>query len=124
MSWQAIVATVADAVLTAVRGKAATPSAPPSLTITATGLSAFVSFVGPIVRIVEGKGTLTDDAAAANAVMDAIATFDPAALPVVTLIEMAEPAFGAIIGIAKSATITGGYPDIIGEENDRNFKNR
>ena len=131
MSWQSVLATVAEAVLKAVNSPAAPAAAPAptsgkpaGLDITATGLTAFVNFVGPIVRIVEGKGTFADDEAAANAVMNAIATFDPAAVPVVTMIELAEPTFEAIVGLVKSGTVTGGYPDIVGEENSTNFKDR
>jgi hypothetical protein len=130
MSWQSVLATVAEAVLKAVNSPAvaASPSPTPAkavgLDITATGLTAFVNFVGPIVRIVEGKGTFADDEDAANAVMNAIATFDPAAAPVITMIELAEPTFEAIVDLAKAGKITGGYPDIVGEENSTNFKDR
>ena len=74
--------------------------------------------------VVEGKGTLADDVAAANAVMEAVATFDPAAVPIISLIEMAEPTFEMIAGLVKSGAIQGGYPDIIGEENSTNFRDR
>jgi hypothetical protein len=128
-TWQSVVANVAEAVLNAVAGPrpTAAPSpaqATPALSITATGLAAFVNFAGPIVRIVEGKGTLADDESAANAVMGAIADIDPAAMPLVTMIELAEPAFGAIVELVKSGAIQGGQPDIIGEENATNFKDR
>ena len=132
-SWQSIVATVAEAVLNAVGGTRSSPTpspspspapAPATLGISATGLTAFVNFAGPIVRVVEGKGTLADDVAAANAVMEAVATFDPAAAPIIDLIEMAEPTFEVIAGLVKSGVIQGGYPDIIGEENSRNFRDR
>jgi hypothetical protein len=128
-SWQSIVSTVAEAVLNAVGGTRSSPApspAPtlPTLGISATGLTAFVNFAGPIVRVVEGKGTLADDVAAANAVMEAIATFDPAAAPIIGLIEMAEPTFEVIAGLVKSGAIQGGYPDIIGEENSTNFRDR
>ncbi len=130
MSWQSIVANVAQAVLGAVTPtkSTTTPASPPNTTpglqITATGLTAFVNFAGPIVRIVEGKGTLTDDVAAANAVMTAIATFDPAAIPIVTLIETAEPAFEAIAALVKSGGVQGGYPDIGAEKNAINIRDR
>ena len=134
-SWQSIVASVAEAVLNAVGGTRSSPTpspspspspapAPATLGISATGLTAFVNFAGPIIRIVEGKGTLADDVAAANAVMEAVATFDPAAVPIISLIEMAEPTFEVIAGLVKSGAIQGGYPDIIGEENSRNFRDR
>jgi hypothetical protein len=128
-SWQSIVATVAEAVLKAVGGARSPPPpdpAPtlPTLGISATGLTAFVNFAGPIIRVVEGKGTLADDVAAANAVMEAVATFDPAAVPIISLIEMAEPTFEMIAGLVKSGAIQGGYPDIIGEENSTNFRDR
>jgi hypothetical protein len=126
-SWRSLVAIAAEAVLNAVGGgRPAVSSAPstPSLSITSTGLTAFVNFAGPIVRIVEGNGTIDDDVTAANLVMQAIATFDPAAAPVITLIEMAEPAFEAIVGLAKSGGIQGGYPDIGAEENSTNFRDR
>jgi len=130
-SWQSIVASVAEAVLNAVGGTRSSPNpaptpapAPATLGISATGLTAFVNFAGPIIRIVEGKGTLADDVAAANAVMEAVATFDPAAVPIISLIEMAEPTFEVIAGLVKSGAIQGGYPDIIGEENSRNFRDR
>jgi hypothetical protein len=131
--WQSIVTTVAEAVLNAVGGtRSAPPPSPdpspapalPTLGISATGLTAFVNFAGPIVRVVEGKGTLADDVAAANAVMEAVATFDPAAIPIISLIEMAEPTFEMIAGLVKSGVIQGGYPDIIGEENSTNFRDR
>jgi hypothetical protein len=132
-SWQTIVATAAEAVLKAIGGTRSSPTrspdpspAPtlPTLGISATGLTAFVNFAGPIVRVVEGKGTLADDVAAANAVMEAVATFDPAAVPIISLIEMAEPTFEVIAGLVKSGAIQGGYPDIIGEENSTNFRDR
>ena len=130
-SWQSIVASVAEAVLNAVGGTRSSPNpaptpapAPATLGISATGLTAFVNFAGPIIRIVEGKGTLADDVAAANAVMEAVATFDPAAVPIISLIEMAEPTFEVIAGLVKSGAIQGGYPDIIGEENSANFRDR
>ena len=127
MSWQTIVATVAEAVLNAVqpaRSPARAPASSARVGVTATGLAAFVSFAGPIIRIVEGKGSLGDDVSAANAVMDAIATFDPAAAPFVALAQAAEPAFAAIVGLALAGGVTGGYPDIGAEENATNFKNR
>ncbi len=125
MSWLSIVATVGEAVRNAIgSARKATSPASAQVSLSATGLTAFVQFAGPIVRIVEGKGTLADDAAAANAVLDAIATFDPAAVPLVKLIEMAAPAFDAIVGLAQTGAIRGGYPDIVSEENDQNFKNR
>jgi hypothetical protein len=130
-SWQSIAATVAEAVLKAVGGtRSSPPPAPdpaptlPTLGISATGLTAFVNFAGPIIRVVEGKGTIADDVAAANAVMEAVATFDPAAVPIISLIEMAEPTFELIAGLVKSGAIQGGYPDIIGEENSTNFRDR
>jgi hypothetical protein len=130
-SWQSIVETVAKAVLNAVGGTRSPPTpqptpAPtlPTLGISATGLTAFVNFAGPIIRVVEGKGTLADDVAAANAVMEAVATIDPAAVPIISLIEMAEPTFELIAGLVKSGAIQGGYPDIIGEENSTNFRDR
>ena len=51
-------------------------------------------------------------------------TFDPAAAPIIDLIEMAEPTFEVIAGLVKSGAIQGGYPDIIGEENSANFRDR
>jgi hypothetical protein len=132
-SRQSIVATIAKAVLNVVDGRQSAPTltptpspAPtlPTLGISATGLTAFVNFAGPIIRVVEGKGTLADDVAAANAVMEAVATFDPAAVPIISLIEMAEPTFELIAGLVKSGAIQGGYPDIIGEENSTNFRDR
>ena len=132
-SWQSIVATAAEAILNAVGGTRSSPTAStdpspnPSLStlgISATGLTAFVNFAGPIVRVVEGKGTLADDVAAANAVMEAIATFDPAAAPIIDLIEMAEPTFEVIAGLVKSGVIQGGYPDIVGQENSTNIRDR
>jgi hypothetical protein len=130
-SWQSIVTTVAEAVLKAVGGTRSSPNpapapapAPVTFGISATGLTAFVNFAGPIIRVVEGKGTLADDVAAANAVMEAVATFDPAAVPVISLIEMAEPTFELIAGLVKSGAIQGGYPDIVGQENSPNFRDR
>ncbi len=132
-SWQSILTTVGKAVQNAVGGSRSSPSSLPTpsptptlptLGISATGLTAFVNFAGPIIRIVEGKGTLTDDVSAANAVMEAVATFDPAAVPIISLIEMAEPTFELIAGLVKSGAIQGGYPDIIGEENSTNFRDR
>jgi hypothetical protein len=94
--------------------------------LTASGLSAFVSFVAPLVHIVEGKGTLADDEEAANVVMDVITALDPASTPVIAMIEAAEPVFATLVSLATADGfhITGGYPDIVGMENDRNFKNR
>ena len=101
---------------------------PPPLAanLTAVGLTAFVNFVAPIVHIVEGKGTLADDEEAANAVMDAIAALDPASAPVIAMIEAAEPVFAALVGLARTDGfhITGGYPDIVGMENDHKLNNR
>lgn len=81
---------------------------PPAPSITAVGLAAFVKLTAPLLRIIEGKGTIVDDEAAANAVMDAIALFDPAATPIIDLIEDAEPFIAAYIGGVQNGFITGG----------------
>ncbi len=70
--------------------------------VTAAGVNAFVGFAAPFLRVLEGKGTLADDEAAANAVMDALAFIDPTAKPIVALIEDAEPAFAAIVALVKA----------------------
>lgn len=81
--------------------------------LTAANVNAVVSLMGPIIRILEGKGTLTDDEAAANAVLDAVAFFDPAIAPIVAMIETAEPALAMIVALAKAGGITGGLPPSI-----------
>ncbi len=121
-AWRSLVVTAAQAVIGAVGGSPAAPATGAALS--AAGLTAFVNLAGPVIRIVEGKGAIADDETAANAVLEAVATLDPASAPVIAMIQMAEPAFLAIVGLVQSGAIRGGYPDIGGEEASKNFKNR
>ena len=104
--------TIKDAIAAALRvaadaldggSSAVAPAARPGYT--AIGLTALVRVVGPIVRIFEGRGTLADDAQAANAVMDAVALIDPKLAPSIATIELAEAAFVGIVGAFKSGAI-------------------
>lgn len=82
----------------------------PAPSVTAVGLAAFQKLVAPLLRIIEGQGTITDDVAAANAVMDAIALIDPAATPIIDLIQDFEPFIAAYISGVQNGFITGGMP--------------
>ena len=76
----------------------------------ALGLTALVRLVGPLQRIVEGRGDLADDAALANSVMDAVALALPSAAPAVETIELAEGALLWIAGAVRSGRIAPAIP--------------
>ena len=85
---------------------------PDSSRITAAGLAAFQKLAAPLLRIIEGKGTIDDDEAAANAVLDAVALFDPAAMPVIALVEEFEPFIVGYISMVKASPATAPTPDL------------
>lgn len=72
---------------------------------TVLGLTALVQLVAPVVRIVEGRGNLADDARLANTVMDAVALVFPKTAPAIATIELAEAAFLWLAGAVKSGAI-------------------
>ena len=71
---------------------AAKPAAPTAVSVTADGVNAIEKIFGPLVDIVRGKGTITDDEEAVNVVANIVATFNPELAPAIGMIEAAEPA--------------------------------
>ena len=84
------------------------------------GLTALVRVVGPVERIVAGRGDLADDAMLANSVMDAIAMAFPQTSAVIADIELAEPAFLWLAARMQAAHVAGGWSDPHADENPDN----
>ncbi len=77
---------------------------------TVLGLTALVQVIRPVLRIVDGQGSLEDDAKLANLVMDAIAYEFPQTAGAISAVELAEPVFFWLVGAIKGGQITGGVP--------------
>jgi hypothetical protein len=125
MAWTQSLATLLRAAADAIAGKVAAPAPLPvapvgarlSLSVIAPdAFDAFVTLAGPVIDAARGHPTLSDAADVANLILSAVATLDPAAIPVVMLAEAAEPVAGAIFEFVKGGGvhITGGYRPVVG----------
>jgi hypothetical protein len=117
MSWGGLLARGLRGLANVVGGKA--PTGPVGDVSTAVGAS-----ISVLKEIESRKLTIGDAASFANAVQQILVDLgiEPGiVLSASKLLEAVAPVF---VGAWRSGIITGGYPDIVAQENDPNFKNR
>jgi hypothetical protein len=86
-----------------------------------TGIGASIS----VLKEIEArKLTIGDAASFANAVQQILVDLDVEPGIVLSASKLLEAVAPALVGAWRSGIITGGYPDIVAQENDPNFKNR
>ncbi|HXT06233.1 MAG TPA: hypothetical protein VN715_04770 [Roseiarcus sp.] len=119
MSWGSLAATALHGLANVVGGKAVGPASPFGDVSTAVGAS-----ISVLKEVEARRLTFTDAETFANAVQQILVdlSIEPGiVLAASKLLEAVAPAF---IGAWRSGIVTGGYPNIVAQENDSNFKNR
>lgn len=119
MSWGSLAATALRGLANVVSGAAPAPASPAGDVSTAIGAS-----ISVLKEIETQKLTINDAESFANAVQQILVDLgiEPGiVLEASKLLEAVAPVF---VGAWRSGIVTGGYPDIVAQENDPNFKNR